>query len=86
MRIILLGGTVVMLFFVFAVSNKSHTPSLNKLADRVEQLNVIPAETREELTHLIERVNKDAKVSGSNERSAEAVARIERAMQFKPVE
>ncbi len=86
MRLILLGSIAVLLVFVVAFSKKPHTPALDKLADRVERLDVIPEETRQELTRLIERMAQDAKVSDSNDRHAKAVARIERAMQFKPVE
>ena len=81
MRIMLLGGIGVLLLFVVAFSKKSHTPALDKLADRVERLDVIPEETRKELTRLIEQNAQGAK----NDRYAEAVGRIERAMQFKPV-
>jgi hypothetical protein len=81
-RIILLGGVVVLLLFLIAFPNKN-APSLDRLADRVERLAVIPAETRKELSHLIERVSKDSKGAGSNNRNATAAARIERAMQFK---
>src|SRR5438093_13686158 len=62
--------------------------SLDRLADRIEQLDAIPDETRAELTRLIERTTRDAKgtktASTHDRNNAEAAARIERALQFKP--
>ena len=54
MRIIVLGGIAVLLLLVVGFSKKPEAPSLARLADRVEQLDAIPADTRSELTRLIE--------------------------------
>ncbi len=86
MRIIWLSGVAALLLTAIAFSKKPVPPSLDHLADQVERLDTIPNATRNELTRLIERTNREAKVSGIDERNAAAVARIERAMQFKPVE
>lgn len=61
MRImLLLGGVVVLLFGVAAFGKKIDERPLKQMADRVERVEVIPEETRRQLTRLIERVNGGA--------------------------
>ena len=63
-----------------AAATNRGSSSLTRLADRVERADVLPENTRQELRRAI------AALGHRDDRSAEAVARIERAMQSKPVE
>ena len=67
-----------------AAATNRGSSSLTRLADRVERADVLPENTRQELRRAIAALG--AKVGGIDDRSAEAVARIERAMQSKPAE
>ena len=82
MRYFLGAAAVVLLLGIIIFSNKPSTQSLHRLADRVERLETIPEETRNELTRLIQKVSKDGTSATAANRNA--TARIERAMQFKP--
>ena len=67
-----------------AAATNRGSSSLTRLADRVERADVLPEKTRQELRRAIAALG--TKAGGIDERSADAVARIERAMQSKPVE
>ncbi len=84
MRSIFLSGVAIASLCLLVVFNKSHGPALDRVADRVERLKVIPDVTRHELTQLIESVTKDAAPITS--RNMAAIARIERAMHIKSVD
>jgi hypothetical protein len=75
---VLLGALAMAILVVIGVSRNRSSPSLSRVADRVERADVLPEETRVELKRLIEMVNRDG-----SDRSA---ARIERALQIKPIE
>src|SRR5262245_1650268 len=67
-----------------AAATSRGSSSLTRLADRVERADVLPETTRQELQRAIAALG--TKVGGIDDRTAQAVARIERAMQSKPVE
>ena len=81
-RIIWVIGLIVVVAALVGISTSRSSVSLERIADRVERAEVIPEETRAELRHLIETVAHD----GHSKRNVIAAARIERAMQFKPVD
>jgi hypothetical protein len=66
-----------------AAATNRGSSSLTRLADRVERADVLPETTRQELRQAIAALGTKV---GLDDRSAEAVARIERAMQAKPAE
>jgi len=68
---------------VGAAATNRGSSSLTRLADRVERADVLPETTRQELRRAIAGLGVKG---GIDDRSAEAVARIERAMQSKPAE
>lgn len=87
MKIIcLLAAVGVLLFGVAAFGKKLDERPLKQMADRVERVEFLPEETRRELTHLIERVNRDPKITAADRQNVSDAARIERALQDKPTE
>ncbi len=78
--------SIVMIVALLAAFATNKSVSLDRLAQRMERVDVIPEETRSELRRLIERTTQNPKVAGLDNRNAAAVARIERAMQIKPAE
>ena len=83
MKILLLGGIVIVLLLVLGSAKQPQPPSLDHLANQVEKLDVIPQATRHELTKLIASASKGSIAINSHDR--DAVARIERAMLSKPI-
>ena len=67
-----------------AAATNRGSSSLTRLADRVERSDVLPEKTRQELRRAIATLG--TKAGGIDDRSADALARIERAMQSKPAE
>ena len=84
MRSIFLSGVAIASPFLLVVFNKPQGPAMDRVADRVERLKVIPDDTRNELTHLIESITKDP--AHITSRNMAAIARIERAMHTKSVD
>jgi hypothetical protein len=77
-------ATIVAAGLLLGAAATNRGSSLTRLADRVERADVLPESTRQELRRAIAALG--TKASGIDDRSAEAVARIERALRSKPVE